>query len=525
MFQIGSGFRWLSLDAGERSSDYKSIYKKEKLNHPVNDRLKTESFEQYYDRLREKSDREDLVMFINASFAATQQNEYYTDQHQQSVTIDFLHQYVMTNYRRLYARAIAAGINHFNQQLIVFNLLKSGAPADPEHKAEEGELIATALRKLPANRVFGLFKSLQTNRVNNRRTRAVIDRYLKWRKEPAFDAVKYRQKYKAVAAHAHLKLENEFGSFLFDLKKQKIYETDLFDKYRQAHYSAAAIYNLPFTVAESLAQRHGVPRDVFFEKIEHKMTAAEKLRFQTASARSKRKRTKIDFDLAKAPLTKLALYVLSLPVAERIERAEEFDNALKMSANRTLSRSPLSLGKVVAVLDRSRSSVGSRAKRNRPHAVAIAATYVLRQASTEYRSIWTCPVEDEQYEFIKNPTGQTCLADPLIDAFELDPDLVVIVSDGYENDPPMAADQIVDVFKQKIAGDRMPEIIHMNPVFDSDHFSPRPLGRSIATVGLRDAEDISTMLGFARFASGAASLSELESYLASQVKNMLGHDG
>ena len=36
----------------------------------------------------------------------------------------------------------------------------------------------------------------------------------------------------------------------------------------------------------------------------------------------------------------------------------------------------------------------------------------------------------------------------------------------------------------------------MNPVFDADHFAPRRLGPTIATVGLRDAEDIPTMLGF-----------------------------
>ena len=62
----------------------------------------------------------------------------------------------------------------------------------------------------------------------------------------------------------------------------------------------------------------------------------------------------------------------------------------------------------------------------------------------------------------------------------------------------------------------------MNPVFDADHFSPRQLGPSIATVGLRDAEDISTMLGFAKFTTGTASLEELEKHLAFRVNMMLG---
>jgi hypothetical protein len=47
----------------------------------------------------------------------------------------------------------------------------------------------------------------------------------------------------------------------------------------------------------------------------------------------------------------------------------------------------------------------------------------------------------------------------------------------------------------------------------------------IPTVGLRDAEDLSTMLNFARFAEGSASLSELEDYLGQRVQQMLVGSG
>ena len=67
-------------------------------------------------------------------------------------------------------------------------------------------------------------------------------------------------------------------------------------------------------------------------------------------------------------------------------------------------------------------------------------------------------------------------------------------------------------------------IIHANPVFDSELFAPRGLGASVPTVGVRDAEDLPTVLGFARFAEGAAPLSELERYLAARVRGMLEQD-
>lgn len=473
-------------------------------------------------RLREQCEREDLVMFINSCFAATRQNEYYTDRYLATVSIEFLHQYTLINYRLLYARTLAAGINHFNQLQILFNLLQSGAPADLTQRSEEGALIAAALRGLPPNRVYGLFTRMQQARINNRRTRAVIKTYLNWRREPDFDAIKYRNKFRSAAAHIHFQLDTELGRFLFDPSSQKTYTRPLLNQYRQAQYSAAAIYELPFTVAESLAQKHQIPREVFLQKIQPKMTAAEKMRYQSTAARTKG--VKIEFDLSRAGLTKLALYILSLKQSERRDRAVELQAILDSAATKALHRAPLALGRVAAVLDRSRSSLGSRERRNRPLGVALAASCLLRNAAREYRSFWTPENEETEYEFLTRPAGQTALAEPLLAALEWRPDLIVIVSDGYENDPPQLVDQVARVYRETIGKGNTPEIVHMNPVFDADHYSPRRLGPTIPTVGLRDAEDIPTMLGFARFTAGTTKLEDLEAYLSHRVNRMLNSD-
>ena len=93
--------------------------------------------------------REDMVLFINACFACSGQSEYYGETSGQAVAISFLHEYILGNYRRLYARTLAAGINHFNQGLMITNLLACEAPTDPELKREEGALLRAALRSLP----------------------------------------------------------------------------------------------------------------------------------------------------------------------------------------------------------------------------------------------------------------------------------------------------------------------------------------------------------------------------------------
>lgn len=127
-------------------------------------------------------EREDLVTFINAAFSSTGQREFYGDAAGQVISIDFLHEYIQGNYRRLYARCLAVGLNHFNTAKIIANLLASCREADPRSSVaglaaseawrEEGRLVVAALRRLPAPQVFGVFRALARRRVNNRRARA-----------------------------------------------------------------------------------------------------------------------------------------------------------------------------------------------------------------------------------------------------------------------------------------------------------------------------------------------------------------
>src|SRR5262249_13314276 len=148
--------------------------------------------------------REDLFTFVSACFACTGQREFYTDGRGQSVSIQFLHEYVIGNYRRLYARVLACGINHSNQAHIVFRRLATGKDTRPADRAEEGALIGRALERLPTNRAMRLIERLARERVNNRRARAVVARLLEREDVRDFRAVKYRRRFLRGARHAHL---------------------------------------------------------------------------------------------------------------------------------------------------------------------------------------------------------------------------------------------------------------------------------------------------------------------------------
>ena len=459
--------------------------------------------------------REDLLMFINACLSCTGQREFYDDAYGQKVSLNFLHDYILGNYRRLYCRTLAAGINNFNQIQIILKLLATGKQTQPEWQGEENLLITATLHNLPPHRAWNLLLQIRQRGINNRRARAIAKQYLASRVQRLeFDAVKYRSKLQAIATHNHFKLDTELNNFLFR-HWEKSFQTELFEQFRQGHYSAKAIYNLPFTVAEGLATKHKIRREVFLAKIQEQMSANEKLRLKGSAAKAK-----IDLKIEphRLSLTKLVLYILSLDLDTRRSTREELYQAIKKSTKRILKRSPVKLKRVCAVLDRSYSSSGSIEKRRRPLGVALAIHYLLAESAQEYQAFWTLPVSDP---LLVTPKGQTNIATPLLFALAEQPDLVVIVSDGWDNDPPGATKELLRVYRNKLDPQGKIPIIHLNPVFNADNYQLKNLSPLIPTVGIREAEDLPILLEFARFAGGNGTLSELEDYLSVRVEQLI----
>jgi hypothetical protein len=446
----------------------------------------------------ERTQREDIVHFLNACYSCTGQREFYENANDQRVSIDFLHSYVIGNYRSIYVRALAVGINHFNQGQIILRLLASGKQAVPN----EGALIARALATMPPQRAWKTLRDVRKRGINNRRARAIARDYLRHR-DPVFDCVKYRNKVKAVASHNHIALPGEAGKFLFE-KRVKVFRTPLFEQVRKAWHSTEALYELPFTVAEGLATHHRIPRDQFLAKIHPRMTQGEKLRMQKSGD--------VAIDLGRSQLTKLALYALSLS-----EVGDDLLEGMERATAAILQRTPMTLGKVAAVLDNSYSTSGTQEKKRRPLGVAWAVDRLLKMASREYRAFWTHPFEGTK----PVARGATNLSRPILDALETSPEMLVIVSDAVENDPPGGASAVLKYWQLRLDPKGRINIVHLNPVFSASDYAPRSLGEGIPTVGLRDAESLPTALAFARFATGAVSRGDLESFLDRRVAEFL----
>ncbi|GAB2832667.1 hypothetical protein GCM10022221_34270 [Actinocorallia aurea] len=451
---------------------------------------------------------EDVLLFVNAAITGTGQREFHTGQTRQGLSLEFLHRYLLGNYREFYAAALALDVNDHNAALIAANLLAEGAVSDVE-----GALIGRRLQDLPPQRVYRLFREVRRAGANNRRVRAIIRDWLRARPDLAFDAVKYRAGLKDAVKHAHLSLEGELGTFLFTPFKPAAYRTPILESWRRAHYDKDAVYELPYTVAEGLAAKRGIKREAFLTGIAPRLTRLERLRLQESGGEA------VKADLTRMPLTRLALYALSLPVAARVERRTELTSALRAAALRTAGGAAGTWGKVAAVLDDSYSASGSAQKRRRPLAVALACHYLLEALAARYVPLWVSGRTDP---LLARAEGPTPLGLRILDGLEHRPDRLVIVSDGWDNAPPGLAGEVLRVWRTRLDPSGACSIVHLNPVYDAAAFDVRRLAPTVPTAGIRDAENLPALAGLARFAEGRTGITELNAHLAARVAAYLG---
>jgi len=81
------------------------------------------------------------------------------------------------------------------------------------------------------------------------------------------------------------------------------------------------------------------------------------------------------------------------------------------------------------------------------------------------------------------------------------------------------AGQVLQIACQRLRP--LPFIVHVNPVFDAEGYAPKALSPAVPTMGIRDAEDLPTLLLFARYTSAQATLDELLEHLGARVRHFL----
>ena len=101
-------------------------------------------------------------------------------------------------------------------------------------------------------------------------------------------------------------------------------------------------------------------------------------------------------------------------------------------------------------------------------------------------------------DFLSKVQGESNIADGIMKALEsidLDNDnLIIVISDGYENSPSGLANQLLLGFKKKVDKKEKTVIIHINPVFAPEAGNVKKLSEIIQAYGIRDTKQLFLIL-------------------------------
>lgn len=222
----------------------------------------------------------------------------------------------------------------------------------------------------------------------------------------------------------------------------------------------------------------------------------------------------ISLDFSKVNYTPLMIYWLSLDKKQRSVLKNKFLLSLDYHANLFKERLRLQNTSIALVLDRSYSMSGSSEKKRRPLAIAFGIFHLLKRLAKSCHTFWSTQVTDENYV---SAHGQSNIASPLVNALSTGADTIIIVSDGFENDVTGMTAMVYKLWKKHLCKENSQKVLHINPCYNAENFDVKKLSDDITTVGIRNVEDLPTILKYSLFADGSYSQTEFEEYLRKQL--------
>jgi len=418
----------------------------------------------------------DLTMkFLEVAVSGTARATAYNSREVQETALKAIHDEMFAIDRGLYALLTAmGGTMDISRQMAAQKLLDTPAvPRDANASLllpeEENIILAGLVSNLPDSRQVKLYGKLKGT--NNSRTRGLILRTFLDQDPVRIErwAIKYRMKLRDALRHA---LGSKYFGGIKKLLRTKGWDMAAYDE-RDLRFIRREILrfspgattkdekenilqsvgyilgvelpytltglksvrevkagkidsgkNLPPEVLEGLRGRFcpGVERTVTVEL--SKDNASEKQKVQMVRQAAK-VGVKMDFNPNSLDAVELYIYAFEMGLTTEIEQA------LNDKADKAASMMPSRFGKIVIVVDDSSSHKGSREQKMRPLAITLATRDMLLAAS-DSATVFTVSGQDgtKRIPFAK---GDTDLATPLVKALKINPDVVFVLSDGYEN--------------------------------------------------------------------------------------------
>jgi hypothetical protein len=172
-------------------------------------------------------------------------------------------------------------------------------------------------------------------------------------------------------------------------------------------------------------------------------------------------------------------------------------------------------GQLAIVLDLSASMASSGERLYYPAALALVMVQQLRDLVREVVLVQVGGSDPALQHFSPAPQGASDLATGLLDALRSQPDLVIIISDGYENQRQGDVAQVVAGLKQLEINVPIYQVV---PLFaSSENLEQRVFGAGIPVLPLTHEQDIRDLLTYALLASAEESLTLREMEQLQQI--------
>jgi hypothetical protein len=247
---------------------------------------------------------------------------------------------------------------------------------------------------------------------------------------------------------------------------------------------------------QDIAGGEGLPRETLLglRGTYHKQVSLGKVRsLSAATAQS------VHNDGALTALYKEVLAGLSV---------ERHSGELKAVVSMSVSSLPSVDARIAIVLDLSHSMISSGERVYHPAALSLAIARLLRECVRNGQLCQVGGSVDVSVAEFPVPVGATDIASALISAARFQPQVIIIITDGYEN--VQSGDTELVVRGLRSLGLDMP-IYQIAPLFTSaEDLSQRQLGESIEVFGVVHEDGVREIIARILLASGADTLSPKE---------------
>jgi len=466
--------------------------------------------------------RRAVVAFLDMASTATGQKTYYNTKKDQKDAMNDIHNAVFSINRGLYlAMLTLPGVMDNSIQSGITKIMKeSRDDSSILTPNQEAEIVKLVSMNLKPTRLLKMLRMFKENRINKRSVRTFILSCVLGNKSLPWWCLKYRNLVKDVLRHAW---GNKYSPVIVraivskgnvtdkdrnlvkkcvdkytknsELSDTDIYESiafafganfnftnKLFKAFEKSKTDISAGKLLPPEVLEGIRGRYhkNTPKDKIFELTKNTATDKQKLKVQR---KAKEANVEVKFNARNLDAVSLYVYALEMGMNEDIRKE------LDVKASIVAKSFPLKYDKAEIIVDNSASMGGTDANKNKPLAISLAMRDMLKDTCSHAGV--RCTNGSVDALGMTNAGGDTSLALSVAEALQNEPDVLYIITDGYENAPAGRVHEVIDATRK--IGINIP-IYQFNPVMAAESSGVRSLSSHLSTMPVSKPEGIGLSL-------------------------------